>query len=98
MRSWLPTAIFRDCRRRRGEGFTRSASAPADVHTHALFPTESQSFLGGRVTAMRRAGESYSDVIFQLVELEAVAANKLWSESALPVPHPAGRWRGAYPR
>ena len=31
-----------DCR---GEGFVRSASAHADVHTHAPFPTESQSFL-----------------------------------------------------
>ena len=29
----------------RGEGFVRSASAHADVHTHAPFPTESQSFL-----------------------------------------------------
>src|SRR5208337_1475067 len=39
---------------RRGEGFTRSASAPADVHTHALFPTESQSFLGGRALQLKK--------------------------------------------
>ena len=34
-----------DCR---GEGLFRSASAHADVHTHAPFPTESQSFLGAQ--------------------------------------------------
>jgi hypothetical protein len=32
-----------DCR---GEGFFRGTSVHADVHTHAPFPTESQSFLG----------------------------------------------------
>ena len=75
---------------RRGEGFTRSASALADDHTHALFRTESQSFLGERALGSVRLALSA-----RLGALPPMTPVEIWSQDEARIGQKNGLVRGS---